>query len=86
MTIGFYYMADIFSDYLNRQSEQYVKAQALLIERLFQGKLDIVNAPEIDSTLKEIGPHIPCRITLALPDGRLLGDSQEDVSKIRIFP
>ena len=58
MVISFYYLVDIFNGYLNRQSEEYSKAQAMLVERLFQGKFDIVNTPEIDATLKEIGPDI----------------------------
>jgi two-component system phosphate regulon sensor histidine kinase PhoR len=85
MAITFYYLSDIFSDALNTEAEQYVKAQALLVERLFRGKFEVSNGPEIDSTLKDIGPHLQYRITVATADGKVLGDSQEDVSRIHNF-
>jgi two-component system, OmpR family, phosphate regulon sensor histidine kinase PhoR len=85
MAITFYYLSDIFSDAMNTQSEQYVKAQALLVERLFQGKFEASNGPEIDSILKDMGRQLQYRVTVAMPDGRVLGDSQEDVSRIHNF-
>ena len=59
-----------------------LKVQADIVEQLVAGRLSPERAAEIDALLKQLGRKIPTRITVAMPSGLPLGDSQEDPARM----
>ena len=59
-----------------------LKVQANIVEQLVAGRLSPERATEIDALLKQLGRKISTRITVAMPSGLPLGDSQEDPAKM----
>ena len=54
-----------------------LEIRARLIERELQGKLDDPNYPDVESLCKELGRLSAARVTVILPSGRVIGDSEE---------
>jgi two-component system phosphate regulon sensor histidine kinase PhoR len=77
-----WHTSDIVSDQYNQRLADDLKTQAVLTEKLLAGRFTPEASSEIDALLKEIGPNIPIRITVLLPSGVALGDSQEDLAKM----
>ena len=59
-----------------------LKVQADIVEQLVAGRLSPEHAAEIDALLKDLGRKISTRITVAMPSGLVLGDSQEDPARM----
>ena len=59
-----------------------LKVQADIVQQLVAGRLSPERATEIDALLKQLGRKISTRITVAMPSGLPLGDSQEDPAKM----
>jgi two-component system phosphate regulon sensor histidine kinase PhoR len=59
-----------------------LKVQADIVEQLVVGRLSPDRAAEIDALLKGLGPKISTRITVVMPSGLVLGDSQEDPTRM----
>jgi two-component system, OmpR family, phosphate regulon sensor histidine kinase PhoR len=59
-----------------------LKIQAGIVEQLFSNRLSPDRSGEIDAVLKQLGRKIPTRITVALPSGLPLGDSQENPARM----
>ncbi len=78
-------LSELYSNRYNKDLAAQLKTQAAITERLFAGKLNRAHAEEISQALKEIGTPSHSRITIALPDGYIVGDSHEDPSKIHNF-
>lgn len=77
-----WYTSDIVSALYNARLADDLKTEAVLTEKLLAGRFTLEASPEIDAVLKEVGPKIPIRITVLLPSGIVLGDSQEDPAKM----
>jgi two-component system phosphate regulon sensor histidine kinase PhoR len=77
-----WYTSHIVGDVCDVRLVEDLKAQAVLTERIIGKHFTPEASAQIDALLKEIGPKIPSRITVSLPSGDILGDSQEDPSKI----
>jgi two-component system, OmpR family, phosphate regulon sensor histidine kinase PhoR len=59
-----------------------LKIQAGIVEQLVSDRLSPERSTEIDALLKQLGRKIPTRITVALPSGLPLGDSQENPARM----
>jgi len=59
-----------------------LKVQADIVEQLVAGRLSPERAAEIDALLKQLGRKISTRITVAMPSGQPVGDSQEDPARM----
>lgn len=59
-----------------------LETRARLIERDLQGRIKESASAEIESLCKEIGKVSDTRITVILPSGRVIGDSEEDPARM----
>jgi two-component system phosphate regulon sensor histidine kinase PhoR len=59
-----------------------LKAQALLAEYLIKPKLQAGNEAELDALLKEMGKTVSTRLTVISNTGKVLGDSQLDLTNV----
>ena len=60
------------------QTESDLKARALLFERQVLEYLDPLNEEMIDLLCKKVGQSSSTRITIILPSGRVVGDTDSD--------
>lgn len=65
-----------------RQISVSLKARALLMVDLVTDQESLLPADRIDETCKRMGSATSTRYTVILPDGRVIGDSQEDPSSM----
>ncbi len=82
LTAMVWYTSHIAADLCDARLVDDLKAQAALTERLIGTRFTPEASAEVDALLKEIGSKISSRITVSLPSGVILGDSQEDPVKI----
>ena len=54
-----------------------LKVQADIVEQLVSGRISPEHSPEIDALLKNLAGKACHRITVAMPSGLVLGDSQK---------
>ncbi len=54
-----------------------LKVQADIVEQLVSGRISPEHSPEIDALLKNLAGKVSTRITVAMPSGLVLGDSQK---------
>ena len=59
-----------------------LKVQAEIVEQLVAGRLSPDRAAEVDALLKDLGRKIATRITIVMPSGLVLGDSEEDPARM----
>lgn len=59
-----------------------LKVQADIIEQLVSPRLSPEHSAEVDALLKDLGRKISTRITVVLPSGKVLGDSEEDPARM----
>jgi len=60
---------------------QYLEARALLFDRLLESH-GMGSASAVDSLCKDLGAAIGTRITVILPGGRVIGDSESDPARM----
>src|SRR5512139_913774 len=59
-----------------------LRLQAEVIEKLISEKFSPDQFPKIDAALKELAPSLRSRVTVVLPPGEVIADSQEDLSRV----
>ncbi len=59
-----------------------LETRARLIERDLRGQINESGAPTIEALCKEIGKLSDTRITVILPSGKVIGDSEEDPARM----
>ncbi|MEW6380866.1 MAG: two-component system histidine kinase PnpS [bacterium] len=59
-----------------------LKAHALLVKRQVEGKLSETSARMVDALCKETGSQLQTQITVILPSGQVIGDSEEDPARM----
>lgn len=67
-------------DFYLQQTASELKAQARLVKSQAFTYLDPLDASALDELCKRIGIDAPTRVTLILPSGRVVGDSEADPS------
>jgi len=60
------------------QTRQVLEAQARWVEALIQGPLDAGDEAAVREVCGNLGPHFTARVTVILPDGRVIADSRTD--------
>ncbi len=80
-----WHVSSVLTDIYNERIISELKAQALLVEKLVGDRFSQDKSAEIDAMLKEMGPKIPSRITVALPSGVVLGDSLMNSARMDSF-
>ncbi len=79
--VALYSLFEMRNFYLERVSEG-LEARAYLLEEQFTSLFDPLNATEIDRLCKRIGKSGSTRITIVLPNGRVVGDTDELPSRM----
>jgi two-component system phosphate regulon sensor histidine kinase PhoR len=66
----------------NGQTSQFLKSKAILFREIISQD-NLINSPdEIDSLCKQLGKETSTRFTVILPDGVVVGDSEENPSRM----
>lgn len=76
------YAANSFKQFFLKQTENDLRARAELIKKLVSPHLEPLNIDSIDNICKEVGESSSARVTIILPLGRVVGDSDEDIRKM----
>ncbi len=79
--MAWYDSAAIRSFYLER-TEDDLQARAVLLEKPFTAELAAGRPERIDALCKEIGPQTAMRITVILPNGKVVGDTSESPDRM----
>lgn len=77
-----WYVTNTLSHFHIAQIEKNLTTQATLIKHQVSGKLAQQNALELDALSKMIGTQTETRITIILPSGEVLADSDEDPARM----
>jgi len=73
-----WYASSFLSDYFLERTIAGLKTQGRIVMGRIETHLTPLNAGEVDRLCKEIGDSAQIRVTVILPDGRVVGDSDED--------
>ena len=73
-----WYASNSLQQFLLDRTSVVLEERALILEKIVAGYFAPVDAKSIDSVCKETGMLSPTRITVILPSGRVIGDSQKD--------
>ena len=77
-----WYATDLLKE-INRQRDlAALKAQAVMLEKLLEERFSKEQFGKIDDVLREIAAKTQARLTVVLPSGRVVADSQEEVSRL----
>jgi len=77
-----WYASAILSEFYRSGAVAELKTQALMLERIVNGKLSQENSSQLDLLLKDLGTKTTSRWTVLLPSGNVIADSQEDPAKL----
>ncbi len=73
-----WYAAHCFHIFYYNQAASDLEVRALLVEHQIEPMIKSGNFSEIDNTCKSLGKKSSTRITIILPDGQVIGDSDEN--------
>jgi two-component system phosphate regulon sensor histidine kinase PhoR len=73
-----WYASSFLSDYFLERTIAGLKVQGRIIMGRIAPQLFSLNAGEVDRLCKEIGKSAQIRVTVLLPDGRVIGDSEKN--------
>ncbi len=73
-----WYATHFLSDYFLRRTFSELKTQGRILQVMMARYLDPLDRATIEILCKQIGSSAPTRVTLILPDGEVVGDSEED--------
>ncbi len=77
-----WYASSAFANFFFEQAADDLEARARLIEKQIAGYLSPPDAKSVDRICKEIGRNAATRVTVILPSGRVIGDSEEHPEKM----
>ncbi len=77
LTAVAWYASSALRTFYLEQTKAGLEARALLVEDLFLSKMAKPDYQQIDALCKRLGQKSSTRITLILPDGKVVGDSDE---------
>jgi two-component system phosphate regulon sensor histidine kinase PhoR len=78
-----WYAAHCFHIFYYNQVANDLEVRALLVEHQIEPMIKSGNFSEIDNTCKSLGKKSSTRITIILPDGQVIGDSDENIAVMR---
>jgi len=73
-----WYLSQLLPDFYHDQVADDLQARARLIEQQITAGLKASDYKAVDGMLRKLGPASSTRITVILPDGRVVADSDED--------
>ncbi|HID32808.1 MAG TPA: PAS domain-containing sensor histidine kinase, partial [bacterium (Candidatus Stahlbacteria)] len=73
-----WYASRSIKDYYLEQTAQDLRVRVLLVDQQIQGHLNPLDKKSIDLLCKKVGARGSTRITVTLPSGKVVGDSEED--------
>jgi two-component system, OmpR family, phosphate regulon sensor histidine kinase PhoR len=77
-----WYAIDLLRE-INRQRDfAALKAQAVMLDKFLEERFSAEQFGKIDDALKEIAVKTQARLTVVLPSGRVVADSQEELSRL----
>ncbi len=77
-----WYATDLLRE-MNRQRDfAALKAQAVMLEKFLEERFSSDQFGKIDLALREIAAKTQARLTVVLPSGRVVADSQEELSRL----
>lgn len=79
---GTWYTSRALHDFHVEQTLAELKARGRLISERLEGPWSLETGARLDALCKELGQLSDTRITVILPDGRVLGDSREDPARM----
>ncbi len=82
LTAVTWYALSSFKDWYLEQKALDLETQALLLEKHILENIDNTDQRAIDDLCKKIGKRTATRITVILPKGEVVGDSEEDPAKM----
>jgi two-component system phosphate regulon sensor histidine kinase PhoR len=77
-----WYSARSWRLYLLEQTATDLATRAHLVEARIGGQAALANGPGVDRICKELGKITATRLTVILPSGKVLGDTEEDPAKM----
>jgi two-component system, OmpR family, phosphate regulon sensor histidine kinase PhoR len=80
--IASWYISTSVRGFLLEQTAMNLEAQCLLLKNQITYYLATSDIDEIDRHCKQAGEKVPTRITVILPDGKVVGDSEKDPSSM----
>jgi len=72
-----WYAFSFLSDYFVERTIADLTIQGRILEAQVDRYLDPLDTTAIDRICRKIGPSVPTRVTVILPDGKVIGDSEE---------
>lgn len=79
---GLWYASTRLENLLRKQTESDLRTLATLMQPQVRSHLSPIDPWKIDSICKELGAAPPVRYTVILPSGKVVGDSEEDPSRM----
>jgi two-component system, OmpR family, phosphate regulon sensor histidine kinase PhoR len=73
-----WYSFNLLAQFQERTVNHDLRSIGLIAADLFADRLSIENATGVDAACKSLGTKVGARITVILPDGTVIGDSEED--------
>ncbi len=77
-----WYMSGSLRKFYRGHVERDLEARARLVQNQLSDRLLIANASAVDRLCKDLGEKSSTRITVILPSGEVIGDSEEDPAKM----
>lgn len=72
------YISNAFSQFYLHETQQRLEAHARLFRALLTVPLSADTQPTVDALCKTFGSHLASRLSVILPSGQVIGDSQEN--------
>ena len=82
MALGALYASVEFRDFYHRNEGKDLLVRAQLVERQLSGKIDREHAAELQAMTRTLGAKTHTRITIVLPKGEVIADSEEDPARM----
>jgi len=77
-----WYATSSLRGFHHKEVETDLEARARLVEKQFARALDSGDSTLVDALCKDMGKRAATRVTVILPSGKVMGDSDEDPSKM----
>lgn len=77
-----WYMARLVTEVSHEEDLADLKAQAIILQKFIGQNFSEEQFGKIDSLLREMAPSTGTRLSVVLPSGKIVADSQEDVSRL----
>ena len=74
-----WYASQSLRHFFIKQASEDLKARALFFEGIIVKVIDPLDKEKVDTLCKKVGKHASTRITVILPSGQVIGDTETDI-------